>query len=115
LASTKQVERKLEELITRLGSSAEAGRELGRSLPDRRAVALHVGDLDAAWWTELEEGRLGPLRRGAPEDSDIRITAHSDDLVELIDGEAALFSAYLAGRIRIEASFSDLLLLRRLV
>ncbi|HEX5947992.1 MAG TPA: SCP2 sterol-binding domain-containing protein [Actinomycetota bacterium] len=113
MASTEEVERKLEELITRLGS--EAGQELGRSLPDRRALALHVGDLDVEWWTELEGGRLGPLRRGTFEAADIRITAHSDDLVELIDGEAALFSAYLAGRIRIEASFSDLLLLRRLV
>jgi predicted lipid carrier protein YhbT len=113
LASTEEVERKLEELIARLGSSGEAG--LGGSLPDRRSLALHVRDLDAEWWTELEGGRLGPLHRGASESADIRITALSDDLVELIDGEAALFSAYLAGRVRIDASLSDLLLLRRFV
>jgi predicted lipid carrier protein YhbT len=111
LASTEEVERKLEELIARLGSE----RELGRSLPDRRALALHVVDLDADWWTEVEEGLPGPLRRGAPEDPDITITADSDDLVALIDGEGSLFSAYLSGRVRIEASFSDLLHLRRLV
>jgi predicted lipid carrier protein YhbT len=113
LASTEEVERKLEELIARLGSSAE--RELGRSLPDRRTLALHVGDLDADWWTEVETGRLGPLHRGAPDDPDITITADSEDLIELIDGEGSLFSAYLSGRVRIEATFSDLLHLRRLV
>lgn len=57
MASTEEVERKLEELIA----------------------------------------RLGPLHRGAPDDPDITITADSDDLV------------------RIEASVSDLLHLRRLV
>lgn len=113
MASTEEVERTLEELIARLGS--EAGRELGRSLPDRRTLALHVGDLDTEWWTEIEEGRPGPLHRGAPDGADIRITADSDDIVELVDGRASLFSAYLSGRVRIEASFSDLLHLRRLV
>jgi predicted lipid carrier protein YhbT len=113
LASTEEVEHKLEELIARLGPQAD--RELGRSLPDRRALVLHVGDLDADWWAELEGGRVGPIRRGAPDDADIRITADSDDLVELVDGRATLFSAYLSGRVRIEASFSDLLQLRRLV
>jgi len=75
LASTEEVERKLEELIA----------------------------------------RLGPLHRGAPDDPDITISADSDDLVRLIDGEGSLFSAYLSGRVRIEASVSDLLHLRRLV
>jgi hypothetical protein len=113
LASTEEVERKLEELIARLGP--EAGRELGRSLPDRRALVLHVGDLGTDWWCVIEEGRPGPLHRGSANGADIRITADSDDLVELVDGGASLFSAYLSGRVRIEASFSDLLRLRRLV
>lgn len=111
MASTEEVERKLEELIARLGSE----RELGRTLPDRWTLALHVGDLDADWWTEVEGGRPGPLRRGAPDDPDITITADSDDLVALLDGDGSLFSAYLSDWVRIEASFSDLLHLRRLV
>ena len=114
LASTDEVEQRLEELIVRLGSSEGTARELGRSLPERRVLSLHVTDLNSEWWTELQEGRMGSLHRGAPETPDISVTASSDDLVRLLDGEASLFSAYLSGRIRIEASFSDLLHLRRL-
>jgi hypothetical protein len=35
--------------------------------------------------------------------------------VDLIDGRGSLFSAYLSGRIRIDASMSDLLRLRKLL
>jgi predicted lipid carrier protein YhbT len=115
LATPEEVEIKLRELIARLASSEDAARSLGRSLPERRVLAVHVSDLDADWWTTIEGGALGDLRAGRPERGDIRVEATSQDLIRLIDGEGSLFSAYLAGRVRIEASFSDLLRLRRLV
>jgi predicted lipid carrier protein YhbT len=114
VATTTEVESKLEELIARLSDDADAAGELGRSLPDRRVLSVRVTDLDAEWWTELAGGRMGDLRRGSPDHADITIRAGSDDLVSLIDGRGSLFSAYLAGRIRVEASFSDLLRLRKL-
>jgi predicted lipid carrier protein YhbT len=115
LASPEEVETKLQELIARLASSEDAARSLERSLPERRVLTIHVTDLDADWWTTIEGGRLSELRAGRPQGADIRVAATSDDLVHLIDGQGSLFSAYLAGRIRIEASFSDLLRLRKLV
>jgi predicted lipid carrier protein YhbT len=113
--SRDQVEEKLAELIARLDASENGARALGESLPDPRVLALHVTDLSADYWTELAAGRIGQLHDAVREDADIRITADSDDLVGLIDGRASLFSAYLAGRVRIDASFGDLLRLRRLV
>jgi predicted lipid carrier protein YhbT len=115
LATPEEVETKLQELIARLASSDDAARSLGRSLPERRVLTIHVTDLDADWWTTIEGGLLGTLRVGRPESADIHVAAASDDLVHLIDGQGSLFSAYLAGRVRIEASFSDLLRLRKLV
>jgi predicted lipid carrier protein YhbT len=97
-----------------LAGDEGAAEELGRSLPDRRVLAVNVPDLDADWWTTLSGGRMAELHRGPAVDADIRVRAASDDLISLIDGRGSLFSAYLAGRIRIEASFSDLLRLRRL-
>lgn len=114
MATTTEVEAKLEELIARLSADDDAARELGRSLPDARILSLHVTDLDADWWTTLASGQLGKLHRGRSEDAHIQIRATSDDLVALVDGEGSLFSAYLAGRVRIEASFFDLLRLKRL-
>lgn len=112
--SRAQVEEKLHELIARLGASERGAQALGSSLPDRRVLALRVTDLDADYWTVLEEGTMSSLESGPKDDADIRIAAPSDVLVQLIDGEGSLFSAYLGGRIRIEASFGDLLRLRKL-
>ena len=114
MASKEEVEARLGELIDRLGENEEAARAIGRSLPDPRTLSLHVTDLDLHYWTELVAGRLAPLERGEPEDAHIRITTSSDDLVGFVDGGVSLFSAYASGRIRIEASFSDLLKLRKL-
>ena len=114
MASTEEVQNKLDELIARLGSNEEAARELQRSMPDARVIDLHVTDHDDHYWTELAGGRLGPLHRERHDSAHIRIAAASDDLVALVDGGASLFSAYVSGRVRIEASFGDLLKLRRL-
>jgi hypothetical protein len=112
--SREQVEEKLRELIARLDASENGARALGDSLPDRHVLAVHVSDLAADYWTELAGGRMGRLRDGPRIDAHIRVTATSDDLVGLIEGRGSLFSAYLAGRVRIEASFIDLLRLRKL-
>lgn len=114
MASKEAVEERLRELIDRLGKDEETARAIGSSLPDRRILALHVTDLDVWYWTELKGGRLGELKEGEPDDPHIRIATASDDLVGFIDGGVSLFSAYVSGRIRIEASFADLLKLRRL-
>jgi hypothetical protein len=115
LATKEEVERHLRDLIERLGRSDDGSSELERALPERRVLALHVSDLGADYWTELEGGRLGELRQGSPPDRDILMTASSDDLVDLVEGKGSLFSAYLSGRVRIDASVSDLLRLRKLL
>lgn len=114
MASKEEVEERLRALIDRLGTNDEAARALERSLPDPRILELHVTDLDARYWTELAGGRLGSLHEGAPEEAHIRISTSSDDLIGFVDGGASLFSAYVAGRVRVEASFGDLLKLRKL-
>jgi predicted lipid carrier protein YhbT len=116
MASRTEVERKLSELIARLDASDEGARSLADTLSEPRVLTVHVTDLDTRYWTELRDGRMGPLEEGpAPDRADIQVEAPSDVLVDLIDGKGALFSAYLAGRIRIDASMSDLLRLRRLL
>ena len=116
MATEKQVETKLRELIRRLeaaGRDVQAG--LGRALSGPRVVQVDVPDLDASFWTELASGRMGELRRGHPEQADIKITAASDDVVAMIDGTKPLFTSYLAGHVRVQASISDLMALRRLM
>jgi hypothetical protein len=115
MATKREVERKLRELIKRLDQAdGDLRVSLADALPDSRVVEVTVPDLEATYWTELSRGRMGRLHVGAPPEAAIRVEAPSDVLVELVDGHRSLFSSYLGGKVKIEASFSDLLRLRKL-
>lgn len=115
MATRRQVESKLRELIGRLDSASDVRGSLAESLPDARIVEVLVPDLAASYWTEMTGGRMGPLRTGpAPQEAEIRIHVGSDHLVGLVNGEKSLFSSYLGGQVRIEASLTDLMRLRKL-
>ena len=115
MATQRQVERKLRELIKRLEESGSGVRSsLAGALPESRVIEVAVSDLSVSYWTELTDGSMGPLHEGVPPHHEIRIRVSSDDLVDVVDGRSSLFSAYLAGQVKIDASLSDLLRLRKL-
>jgi hypothetical protein len=116
VATKKHVESKLHELIGRLDRAGpEAHGPLARALPKTRVIQMDVSEPQASYWIELSGGRLGKLHTGKACDPDIRVMAKSDDLIAMIDGNRNLFSSYLAGHIRVQASISDLMALRRLM
>ena len=98
--------------LDEVGDEVRAGLE--KALPDPRTIQIDVTDLDASYWTELSDGRMGKLRQGEAPDPNIRMRASSDDLVAMVNGELGLMKSYLSGRVRIEASLSDLIALRKL-
>jgi len=116
LASRDEVERRLEDLLQRLRGTDEVRASLRESVPEPRILALHVSDLDASYWAEMAGGRVGDLHSGEPEDqAHVRIRAGSDDLVALAEGELTLVSAYLSGRVRVDAGVADMLQIRRML
>jgi hypothetical protein len=116
VATRKQVEAKLRELIRRLDEAGDQAQDqLAKALPQARAIQMEIPDIEAWYWTELADGRLGKLHTGARERWDMRVTANSDDLIAMIDGNKNLFTSYLAGHIKVQASLSDLMALRRLM
>jgi hypothetical protein len=115
VATKRQIESKLRELIKRLDQTEEGVSALSDVLPERRIVEVYISDLDEAYWTELADGRMGPLRQGpADEGPDVRLEVEGDDLIDIIDGRRSMFSSYVAGRMKVEASFADIMRLRRL-
>ena len=115
MATKKQVETKLREMVERLeGSGDEVHANLAKALPDPRTIQIDVTDLETSYWTELADGRMSKLKPGPAEDVDIKLRASSDDLVAMVNGELGLLKSYLSGRIRIDASLSDLLALRKM-
>ena len=115
MATRRQVEAKLRALIKRLNEAdGKVHADLTRALDGPRRVQIEVPDLGEYYWTDLVDGRMGTLRRGRTEPADVRLTASSEDVVALIEGTKSVFSSYLAGHIRVQASLSDLLALRKL-
>ena len=115
MATKREVERKLRELMKRLeDSDSEVRGSLAGALPESRVVEVVLSDLGRSYWTELAGGAMGALHEGVPPNPEIRVRVASDDLVDLVDGRRSLFSACLAGKVKIDASFSDLLRLRKL-
>jgi hypothetical protein len=115
LATKELVEAKLKELIARVDEADGDVRDsLAETLPEPKVIGVHIRDLDVHYWTEMAGGGLGPLQHGQHRGPDIRVSLASEDLVQLVDGETSLFSKYLSGHVRIDASVGDLLRLRRL-
>jgi hypothetical protein len=115
VATKRQVEQKLRELIRRLKQAdGQVHSSLAETLPESRIIQIVIADIDATYWTTMSGGMMRGLHAGPPPTSDIRIRCSSDHLVEMVDGRRSLFSSYLTGQLKIEASFTDMLRLRKL-
>lgn len=110
VATAFEVEQSLQSLVESL---ANANPEPG-SIPDRTIVCA-VPDIATAFRAVLRDARLRELAEVAIEtEADVRITARSDDLVALVEGRLNAPLAFLTGKIRIDASSSDLMMIRQL-
>jgi SCP-2 sterol transfer family len=115
VATKTKVEQKLRQLIKRLKEAdSNVHSSLADTLPEPRTIQIVIPDLEASYWTEMVDGVMGRMHEGEPQRADIRIRCTSDHLVEMVDGRRSLFASYLAGQLKIEASFTDMLRLRRL-
>jgi predicted lipid carrier protein YhbT len=80
-----------------------------------RTLACTVRDLGVHFHARIAGGRLLDLADGDNPKAKIRLTADSDDLVALVDGELHLAQAVASRRISISANPFDLLKLRKLM
>jgi hypothetical protein len=83
-----------------------------------RTVSCDVPDLNTVFYGTLKDANLLDVTAydggaSAPT-AQIRLTIPSDELLKLVDGGASFTSAWAAGRIRVNASFGDLLRLRKI-
>ncbi|HYN93124.1 MAG TPA: SCP2 sterol-binding domain-containing protein [Pilimelia sp.] len=112
MATVDECREALRRLAARLDANADQVRE--RVNLDR-SLACRVSDLDVAFHGRLAGGRLHDLTDGDDQRAKIRLTAHSDDLVALVDGQLDVGKALAARRISINANPFDLLKLRKLL
>lgn len=83
-----------------------------------RSISCHVKDLGVTFYGRIHHGGLGPFEDLPAKDdgrAEVKLTIGSDDLVALVNGELDMGRAVFSGRVRVDASFSDLLRLRKLL
>jgi hypothetical protein len=109
MATMDQVEEVLVQLLHRLGDVDETTRAM---LPSHRTIEASCPDLDLVRYASWRRGHLEllddvPLRR-----PDIRISVHSDDLMQIASGDLPFSRALSSNRLRLDASMADLIRLR---
>jgi predicted lipid carrier protein YhbT len=112
MATTTQCRKALENLAGRLRAVDEEDRK--RHAFDR-TLSCHVPDLDITFSGELRDGHIVGITTEAAPKAQVRLTATSDDLVALTEGELSFGQAWLSGRVKVEAGVRDLLKLRSML
>jgi alkyl sulfatase BDS1-like metallo-beta-lactamase superfamily hydrolase len=110
--TAEECDRAIHALAARLG--ADGGEHAGGL---DRSVSATITDLGRRYRGHLHDGVLDDIR----EDDDgqapaqIRLTMASEDLLALANGQVSLGSAWLSGRLKVHASFPDMLRLRAMM
>jgi hypothetical protein len=82
-----------------------------------RTISCRVPDLGKTYYTRIHAGGLDPFSvpNGDVKRAQIRLTVASDDVVALANDEISVMRAWTSGRLKIDASFTDLIQLRRIL
>lgn len=112
MASVEDVDRILGTLLRRLQTADPATRAV---LPTRRVIEASCPDLDLVRYAVWADGRITLLDDEPDGRVDIRISVHSDDLLDLESGALSFGQAYASNRVRLDASITDLLRLRTML
>ena len=112
MASVEECEAALAGLAERLRSVDAATRE---QHVVERTLSCWVSDLKECFTARLGADGLTDIERGGAHDGQVRLKVSSDDLVALTKGDLNLAAAWATGRVKIDASITDLLRLRTLL
>lgn len=112
MASVDECEATLRDLAAMLH---KVDGELRRQHAVDRTISCWVSDLKECFTARIGPDGLTEIERGGQHDGQVRIKVSSDDLVALSKGELSFPIAWATGRVKVDASISDLLRLRSLL
>ena len=112
MASVEECEVALHELAAMLRSVDADTREQHAV---ERTLSCWISDLKEVFTARLGADGLTGITRGGQHDGQIRLRVSSDDLVALTKGELGFPVAWATGRVKVDASITDLLRLRSLL
>ena len=80
-----------------------------------KSLQFDCTDLDTSFVIEVEDGQVTSLEEASGESPDIRVTTESDTLLGLVAGQINPMSAFMSGKIQVQAPLPDLLKLQQLL
>ena len=112
MATAEECRKALEALLGRIADMNPEDR--AAHFPER-TVSARVPDLGLLFLSRLGPHGADPITEAAPgsKPAQIRFTAKSDDLVWIAEDPKRFAQGWLTGRLKVEASFLDLLQLRK--
>ena len=113
MKSAEECRAALQKLASRLSELNPADRD---AYFGNQTMSVTIPDLGVTFGTKLDSGDA-PVREIGPGEppADIRLTANSDEVVSLAESPMNIARAWVAGRVKIDASMKDLFRLRRLL
>lgn len=105
MASVEEVEGVLDALLAKVGKVDERKRS---RFPSTRTIEARCPDIEHIRYARWHDGAMTLLDH-APANIDIRLRINSDDLLEIAAGRLSFGRAYTSGRLKLEASMSDLI------
>ena len=114
MASVEECREALQALSRRLTEMSPNDRA---SYFGNRSMSCHVTDLGVTFVTRFTDSGAEPVIEAKPDDppADIRLTANSDEVVSLAESPMNIARAWVAGRVKFDASMMDLFRLRKLL
>ncbi|HEX2022631.1 MAG TPA: SCP2 sterol-binding domain-containing protein [Candidatus Thermoplasmatota archaeon] len=92
-----------------------ANPDLQRKLAGKsRIIQLAVPDAES-YWFDFRDGKLHEIRQGAHQRPDVVVTTEKGTLLAVFNGEMKAMHAYLTGKVKVKASFSDILFAKSLI
>ena len=113
MKSAEECREALQKLAGRLAELNPADRD---EYFGNRSISVTIPDLGVTYVTNMGKGD-DPVHEVGPDDplADLRMTANSDEVVALAESPMNIARAWMAGRVKIEASMKDLFRLRKLL
>ncbi|HUR68935.1 MAG TPA: SCP2 sterol-binding domain-containing protein [Candidatus Thermoplasmatota archaeon] len=79
-----------------------------------RVIQLALTD-GHGYWFHIVDGQLAAIQHGTHASPDAIVTVSKHDLLAVFNGELKAMQAYLTGRVRVKASFGDMLFAKSLI
>lgn len=109
MATKEEVKNMLDEVLIKYREKVDNYEKISEKLKDfERKISIKFED-DGNYHFTISDGEVGDIKEGTLNKSDITINTDTETMKALINGDMRAMEAYARKRVKVEASFLDML------